>query len=87
VLFIRDARGKNFRHDIYAEYKATRDKMPDSLRTQISDIQLLVETMGFESIEIPGYEADDVIATFAKKYEHEFDIYILSGDKDLHALV
>ena len=87
VLFIRDAKGKNFRHDLYADYKATRDRMPDALRDQISDIQTLVEKMGFESIEIPGYEADDVIATIAKKYENQFDIYILSWDKDLHALV
>ncbi len=87
VLFIRDAKGKNFRHDLYSEYKATRDRMPDSLRSQVEDIQILVSKMGFESIEIPWYEADDVIATFAKKYEDDFDIYILSGDKDLHALV
>ncbi len=87
VLFIRDAKGKNFRHDLYADYKATRDRMPDSLRNQISDIQSLVEKMWFESIEIPGYEADDVIATIAKKYENQFDTYILSWDKDLHALV
>lgn len=87
VLFIRDAKGKNFRHDLYSEYKATRDRMPDSLRSQIEDIQTLVQKMGFESIEIPWYEADDVIAACAKKYQDEYEIYILSGDKDLHALV
>ena len=61
VLFIRDAKGKNFRHDLYADYKATRDRMPDSLRAQVEDIQIMVEKMGFQSIEIPWYEADDVI--------------------------
>ena len=89
IIFIKDARGENFRHKIYPEYKATRDKMPDTLREQIGDIEEMVEKMQIDRVEISGYEADDVIATLAKKLEKETDneVYILSSDKDLYALV
>jgi len=85
----KDAKWKNFRHEIYSEYKATRDKMPDNLRSQITGIEDMIEKMKIDTIAIPWYEADDVIATLAKKLEQETDdeIYILSGDKDLYALV
>lgn len=89
VIFIKDAKGKNFRHDLYSDYKATRERMPDNLRSQICDIERMVQAMNIETIEIPGYEADDVIWTLACKLEKESknEIYILSGDKDLYALV
>lgn len=88
VVFIKDAKGDNFRHEIYKEYKATRERMPDNLRSQIVDIEKMVGTMQIDIIEIGWYEADDVIATLAKKLESESndEIYILSGDKDLYAL-
>ncbi len=88
VVFIKDAKWDNFRHEIYKEYKATRERMPDNLRSQIADIEKMVETMEMDIIEISWYEADDVIATLAKKLESESndEIYILSGDKDLYAL-
>ena len=89
IVFVKDAKGNNFRHDIYPEYKATRERMPDSLREQIGDIERMIGKMNIDIIEIPGYEADDVIGTLAKKLEAESnnEIYILSGDKDLYALV
>ncbi|NUJ97892.1 hypothetical protein HGA92_03855 [Candidatus Gracilibacteria bacterium] len=87
LIFIRDAKGKNFRHDLFADYKATRDRMPDNLREQLQDINTLVETMGLKVIEEPGYEADDIIGSMAKKYSDDYEIYILTGDKDLYALV
>ncbi|MCD5375426.1 hypothetical protein LR010_03185 [Candidatus Gracilibacteria bacterium] len=89
IVFIKDAKGKNFRHDLYAEYKATRERMPDSLRSQIGDIEEMIARMGIDIIEIPGYEADDVIGTLAVRLarQSENEIYILSGDKDLYALV
>lgn len=89
VIFIKDAKGDNFRHELYSQYKATRERMPDTLRTQIADIEEMVEKMKIDIIQIPGYEADDVIGTLAKKLESEGndEIYILSGDKDLYALV
>jgi DNA polymerase-1 len=45
VVFIKDAKGKNFRHELYAEYKATRERMPDSLRSQIGDIEEMIARM------------------------------------------
>lgn len=89
LIFIKDAKGKNFRHDLYADYKATRDKMPDNLKSQIQDIENMVEFMNIDIIAIPGYEADDVIATLADTYSwnNNYDVDILSWDKDLYALV
>jgi DNA polymerase-1 len=52
VVFIKDAKGKNFRHDLYADYKATRERMPDTLRSQMADIDELVKAMNIDTIEI-----------------------------------
>ncbi len=89
IVFIKDAKWDNFRHELYSEYKATRERMPDNLRSQISDIELMVQKMWIDIIEKSGYEADDVIGTLAKKLGQEGndEIYILSWDKDLYALV
>ncbi|MDA9128926.1 hypothetical protein N9J72_00420 [Candidatus Gracilibacteria bacterium] len=89
IVFIKDAKGKNFRHDLYSEYKATRERMPDSLRSQMNDIDALISKMNIEIISISGYEADDVIGTLAVELgkTEKFEIFILSGDKDLYALV
>jgi DNA polymerase-1 len=53
VVFIKDAKGNNFRHDLYSEYKATRERMPDSLRSQIGDIEEMIARMNMQIIEIP----------------------------------
>lgn len=89
VVFIKDAKGNNFRHDLYSEYKATRERMPDNLRSQIADIERMIAAMNIDIIEIPWFEADDVIGTLACKLwkQSQYEIYILSGDKDLYALV
>ena len=89
VVFIKDAKWDNFRHKLYSEYKATRDRMPDTLRSQIGDIEEMISAMGMDIIEIPGYEADDVIGTLAVRLSQKSqnEIYILSGDKDLYALI
>lgn len=89
LIFIKDAKGENFRHKIYSEYKATREKMPDNLRSQISDIEEMIMRMWIEIIEISWYEADDVIGTLSEKLKRESknEIFILSWDKDLYALV
>jgi|SaaInlStandDraft_4_1057021.scaffolds.fasta_scaffold07775_1 DNA polymerase-1 len=89
LIFLKDAKWQNFRHKIYADYKATRDRMPDSLRTQIWDIEKMIWLMWVDIIEVDWYEADDVIWTLATKLwkEDENDIYILSWDKDLYSLI
>lgn len=88
VIFIKDAKGDNFRHQIYADYKATRERMPDALRSQIELIEEMITKMGFPIIEIDNCEADDVIGTLAVSLwtDPNNDIYILSWDKDLYSL-
>lgn len=89
LVFIRDARWENFRHQIYSEYKATRDRMPDNLRTQVDDINDMVSLFHMDVIEVPMVEADDVIATLATDLSKDKNnqIFILSWDKDLYSLV
>jgi DNA polymerase-1 len=89
LLFIKDAKWDNFRHDLYKDYKATRDRMPDNLRTQIWDIEKMIKMMWVDIVEVEWYEADDVIWTFAKKLweDKNNDIYILTWDKDLYSLI
>ncbi len=80
--------GKTFRDDMYPEYKATRDKMPDDLRLQIERIREVVAAFGIPILEAEGYEADDVLGTVAKQAAHEdVTVIILTGDRDLLQLV
>ena len=89
VLFIKDAKWWSFRNKIDSNYKATRDKMPDNLRSQIPIIEDMVKKMKVPIIEIPKVEADDVIWTIAKKYswDKNYEVDILTWDKDLYSLV
>lgn len=89
VVFVRDARWENFRHKIYSEYKATRDRMPDNLRSQVEEINEMVSLFHMDVVEIPMVEADDVIATLANTYwkDKNNQVFILSWDKDLYSLV
>lgn len=88
LLVAFDAKEKTFRHKRYPEYKATREKMPFEMRPQIQWIKDILFAMNIPMIEIPGYEADDIIGTLAKKAEAEhIDTYMVSGDKDFMQLV
>ena len=79
-----DAKEKTFRHKIYDLYKANRDAPPEDLIPQFDLIQRLVEAMGITMLKIPGYEADDIIATLAKRAgEQGFESVVVSADKDL----
>ncbi len=83
-----DTKGPTFRHQVFPEYKATRQKMPEELAAQLDPIKEIIEAMGLAVLELPGYEADDVIGTLAvKAAEHGYDVLILSGDKDFGQLV
>ena len=77
------------RHEIYPEYKANRDAMPEDLALQLPHVKRLVEAFNIPVIECPGWEADDVIGTLAKKAEElgEFDTYMVTPDKDFAQLV
>ncbi len=80
--------GDSFRDEIYPEYKATREKMPDDLRDSLHRIRQIVEAFHDPVIELDGYEADDVIGTLAvKARDAGLEAVIVSGDKDLYQLV
>ncbi|WP_245673257.1 DNA polymerase I [Endozoicomonas ascidiicola] len=88
VAVIFDAKGKNFRHEMYSEYKATRKPMPDDLRSQIEPIHQIVRGLGLPLLMIDGVEADDVIGTLARQAtENKVDTIISTGDKDIAQLV
>jgi DNA polymerase-1 len=83
-----DAKGKTFRDDIYAEYKANRAAMPDDLRPQIAPLHEAIKAMGWPLLMIEGVEADDVIGALAKQAEREgVRVIISTGDKDISQLV
>ncbi|WP_257286302.1 DNA polymerase I [Endozoicomonas sp. SESOKO1] len=88
VAVIFDARGKNFRHEMYSEYKATRKPMPDDLRSQIDPIHQIVRALGLPLLMVEGVEADDVIGTLAREAtEKKINTIISTGDKDIAQLV
>ncbi|MCD6337189.1 MAG: DNA polymerase I, partial [Candidatus Marinimicrobia bacterium] len=83
-----DSKEKTFRHKRYPEYKATREKMPFEMRPQIQWIKDILSAMNIPMIEMPGFEADDIIGTLAKKAEADnIETYMVSGDKDFMQLV
>jgi len=88
LAVVFDAKGKNFRHDLYKEYKANRLATPEPLRPQIPRIKDLVRAYRIPVLELTGYEADDIIATLARRWEKAgAEVVIVSGDKDLMQLV
>lgn len=83
-----DAKGKNFRHEMFPDYKATRPPMPDDLRPQAEALPDLVRLMGWPVLVIPQVEADDVIGTLAKMAsEAVWNVVVSTGDKDMAQLV
>ena len=83
-----DAKGKNFRHEMFSDYKATRPPMPDDLRPQAEALPDLVRLMGWPVLVIPQVEADDVIGTLAKMAsEAGWNVVVSTGDKDMAQLV
>lgn len=79
-----DVHQKTFRHEMFAEYKGTRKGMPDELRSQVPIMKDLLRAMNVTVLECPGFEADDVIGTLARKGESlGMEVSVLSGDRDL----
>ncbi len=79
-----DSPGPTHRHEMYEEYKAHRPGMPDDLKSQIPHIKEIIDAFRIKTIEMPGYEADDLLGTLAKNAEKEkLDVYIVTGDKDM----
>ena len=83
-----DTKGPTFRHEQYEEYKANRPPMPEDLVVQIPYIKQVVDGMNISSLELEGYEADDIIGTLAVAAEkHGFQVVMVTGDKDFKQLV
>lgn len=83
-----DAKGKNFRHEMFPDYKATRPPMPDDLRPQAEALPDLVRLIGWPVLVIPQVEADDVIGTLAAMAgEAGWNLVVSTGDKDMAQLV
>ncbi len=81
--FILDGQGKNFRHDIYPEYKAQRPESPDDLKMQFDPIKNMVQRLGIKLEISENCEADDCIASLAKKFSASRPVVIVGVDKDL----
>jgi DNA polymerase-1 len=88
IAIVLDSPVPTERHRIYEEYKSQRPEMPDDLKSQIPHMKKIVEAFRIPSFEMPGYEADDILGTIAKKAAASgVDVFILSGDKDMMQLV
>ena len=83
-----DSKGKNFRHELYTDYKANRSEMPDEIQTQLPYLWELLEAMNIPMLRVGGVEADDIIGTVAKMCDKEnLQCNIVSGDKDFMQLI
>jgi DNA polymerase-1 len=88
AVCVFDAKGKTFRDDWYAEYKANRSPMPEDLARQIEPIHEVVRLLGWPVLEVPGIEADDAIGTLARVAAATgHKVVVSTGDKDLAQLV
>lgn len=88
LVVVFDAPMPSKREKVYREYKAGRPSMPDPLKVQIPVIKEILKLMGIPTLEVPGYEADDLIAVLAKKFsDRGFKVKIYTPDKDMLQLV
>ena len=88
ICVVFDTGGKTLRHEKYPEYKANRPAVPDDMIPQFPLIREVTKSLNIVTIEKPGYEADDIIATLAKQAgKEDYEVWIISCDKDLMQLV
>ena len=88
IAIILDCKEPTFRHKLYTEYKATREKMPEELSQQLEPLFEILASTRIPMIKCPGYEADDIIGTLAKQADEQGVVTkIVSGDKDLMQLI
>lgn len=88
TAFALDAPTRTFRHEMYAEYKAERARAPKPLLEQLAVLDVLIDKTGLPRFRVPGFEADDVLATLALELEAKGnDVLVVSGDRDLLQLV
>ena len=88
LIMVFDAKGSNFRHQMFPDYKANRSPAHDDLIIQIEPLYKIIRAMGFHFLCVEGVEADDVIATLSRfAAQSDIETIIASGDKDLFQLV
>lgn len=88
IVFALDSGGGTFRNEIFADYKANRTTPPQELKDQLPVCIEMIEKMGFCSLKCPGYEADDIIASFIKNNpDPNLQIRVVTHDKDLYQLI
>lgn len=88
LLVAFDAGREVFRHQMYEGYKARRKATPEELRAQFPVLKTLLQAMGVAQMELPGYEADDIIGTYATRASQEgLDVVIITGDRDSFQLI
>ena len=88
IAVVFDPPGPTFRNEIYPAYKANRDATPEDIKIAVPYIKRLLEAYHIPVIEVPGYEADDVIGTLARQAaEQGFTAFMMTPDKDFAQLV
>src|SRR6516165_10415858 len=88
VIAAFDRPEPTFRHEVIDEYKANRSEAPDILRQQMGLVRQVVETLGIVTLDVPGFEADDIIATVVEQAkEKACEVIIVTGDRDEYQLV
>lgn len=88
MAVVFDTSAPTFRHEVFDQYKANRDAFPDDLVPQMSRIKALIDLMGLPRIELPGFEADDLIGTIAKRESEDgHEVLCVTSDKDYFQLV
>ena len=88
IAVVLDCKEPTFRHKLYTEYKATREKMPEELVEQLEPLYEVISHTNIPTLKKPGFEADDIIGTLVKKAELAgLETFIVTGDKDMMQLV
>ncbi|MBI3363278.1 MAG: DNA polymerase I [Ignavibacteriae bacterium] len=88
IAVVFDTKQPTFRHLMYQPYKATRQKMPEELSGQLEKLKEVVRAFNVPSVEVPGFEADDIMGTLARRAEKEgIETYLVTGDKDFMQLI
>ncbi|HHT25231.1 MAG TPA: DNA polymerase I [Clostridiaceae bacterium] len=88
IIVAFDRKEKTFRHELYADYKGTRKPMPDDLAVQMPLLKEMLNALNVCCVEEKGYEADDLIGTYAKiAAEDNYNVYVVTGDKDSFQLI
>jgi DNA polymerase-1 len=88
IAVVYDTREPTFRHTMYTPYKATREKMPEDMAGQLDKLKEVVRAFNVPGLELPGFEADDVMGTLARMAERRgMETYLVTGDKDFMQLI